>query len=303
MKSIIGIPRGLLYYRYSVLWKTFFDVLEVPYIVSESSNHETLEKGKNLAIDETCLSLKLFLGQVEQLKDKCDILFIPRIYSLRKNEQVCTNFNALYDLIHTIFPDKKILNYNVDVERHHSEKKAFILLGKELGFSYFESNNAYHIAKEKEKLWLEKLAKSGMKKLKSKKKKVLLLGHTYNILDPLIGGVVTRYLKTNDIEIIYANEIGRNIIDSEAKRISKSVHWTMNKELLGAFSYYKDKVDGTILISAFPCGPDSLTNEMILRKKENSKVLLLTFEEVNSNIAIITRLESFVDMLKGGIHL
>ena len=77
MKSIIGIPKGLLYYRYSVLWKTFFDVLEVPYIVSESSNHETLEKGKNLAIDETCLSLKLFLGQVEQLKDKCDILFIP----------------------------------------------------------------------------------------------------------------------------------------------------------------------------------------------------------------------------------
>ena len=142
-----------------------------------------------------------------------------------------------------------------------------------------------------------------MKKVKSNKKKVLLLGHTYNILDPLIGGVVTRYLKANDIEIIYANEIDRNIIDSEAKRISKSVHWTMNKELLGAFSYYKDKVDGTILISAFPCGPDSLTNEMILRKKENSKVLLLTFEEVNSDIAIITRLESFVDMLKGGIHL
>ena len=63
----------------------------------------------------------------------------------------------------------------------------------------------------------------------------MLLGHTYNILDSLVGGVVTRYLKDNDIEIIYANEIDRNIIDNEAKRISKSVHWTMNKELLGAF--------------------------------------------------------------------
>ncbi len=66
----------------------------------------------------------------------------------------------------------------------------------------------------------------------------------------------------------------------------------MNKELLGAFSYYKDKVDGTILISAFPCGPDSLTNEMILRKKGIVKYLLLTFEEINSDTAIITRLES-----------
>ena len=42
---------------------------------------------------------------------------------------------------------------------------------------------------------------------------------------------------------------------------------------------------------------------MILRKREIVKVLLLTFEEINSDTAIITRLESFIDMLKGGIHL
>ena len=151
--------------------------------------------------------------------------------------------------------------------------------------------------------YVDKLKKSGLEKLKSKKKKVLLLGHSYNLLDSLIGGSVTKYLKENDIEIIYSHEIDRNIIEDECKRISKTVHWTMNKELLGAFSYYKDKVDGIILITAFPCGPDSLTNEMIIRKKGNSKVLLLTFEEINSDIAIITRLESFIDMLKGGIHL
>ena len=76
----------------------------------------------------------------------------------------------------------------------------------------------------------------------------------------------------------------------------------MNKELLASFMYYKDKINGTIIITAFPCGPDSLTNEMILRKKGKSKVLLLTFEDLSSDIAIITRLESFIDMIKGGIH-
>lgn len=298
----IGIPRGFLYYRYGILWKSFFDVLEIPYIVSDNTTYKTLERGKNIALDEACLSMKIFLGQIDEIKDKCDTIFIPRIYSLKKNEQVCTNFNALYDLVRVLF-NKKILNYNVDVEHHNSEKKAFILLGKELGFSYFESNNAYLIAKEKEELYLDKLKKSGLEKLRSKKKKVLLLGHSYNLLDSLIGGSVTKYLKENDIEIIYSHEIDRNIIEDECKRISKTIHWTMNKELLGAFSYYKDKVDGIILISAFPCGPDSLTNEMIIRKKGNSKVLLLTFEEINSDIAIITRLESFIDMLKGGIHL
>ena len=33
----IGIPRGFLYYRYGILWKSFFDVLEIPYIVSDNT--------------------------------------------------------------------------------------------------------------------------------------------------------------------------------------------------------------------------------------------------------------------------
>lgn len=54
----------------------------------------------------------------------------------------------------------------------------------------------------------------------------------------------------------------------------------MNKELLGAFSYYKDKVDGIILITAFPCGPDSLTNEMIIRKKVIVKYFYLLLKRL-----------------------
>ena len=90
-------------------------------------------------------------------------------------------------------------------------------------------------------------------------------------------------------------------VNEYAKKISPKVHWTMNKELLASFMYYKDKVDGIILVTAFPCGPDSLTNEMILRKKGKSKVLLLTFEELSSDTALITRLESFLDMIKGSV--
>ena len=41
----IGIPRGFLYYRYGILWKSFFDVLEIPYIVSDNTTYKTLERG------------------------------------------------------------------------------------------------------------------------------------------------------------------------------------------------------------------------------------------------------------------
>ena len=56
----------------------------------------------------------------------------------------------------------------------------------------------------------------------------------------------------------------------------------MNKELVASFNHFKDRVNGTIILSAFPCGPDSLSNEMIIRKRKNHPTLLLTFEDLKS---------------------
>ena len=302
MKTV-GIPRGLLYYYYDTLWKAFFDCLQVPYIISKKSNLNLLRKGQEKAVDEACLALKLYLGHIEDIKDQCDYILIPRIFSLEKQEQVCTNFNCLYDLIHTLYPNIQILNYNIDVKRHHYEKNAFLKLCKELGFSLLESNRAYQLAKEIEQNHQKQLAKRGQEKLNSTKTKILLVGHPYNIHDALIGQRIITYLQQQNIEIIYSYEISPELVDIYIQKISPKVHWTPSKTLLAAFAYYKDKVDGTIIISSFPCGPDSLTNEMMLRKRQQAKVLLLTFEDVNSDVAIITRLESFLDMLKGGIHL
>lgn len=300
---VIGLPKGLLYYHYQVLWKAFFDALEVPYVTSENSNLEILEMGKRKCVDEACLSLKLYIGHVESLHDKCDYILIPRIFSLVKTEQVCTNFNCLYDLVHNLYPELTILNYNIDVKRHHSEKSAFLKIGKELGFSIIETLHAYQKAKEVASVYQQQLVTSGEKKLHADTIKILLLGHPYNLFDPLVGGRISSYLEERGITLIYSNEMPKDKVDIYVKKISPKVHWTMNKELLAAFVYFKPQVDGVILISAFPCGPDSLTNEMMLRKRGDSKVLLLTFEDLSSDVAILTRLESFLDMLKGGIHL
>jgi len=297
--NTIGIPKGLLFYKYEHLWKSFFNNLNVKYIISDNTTPETLYKGKNKSIDEACLSLKIYIGHIEQLKDKCDCLFIPRIYSLEKKNQVCTNFNCLYDLIKNLYPNLKIIHYNIDITKHKDEKKAFIYLGKQLGFNRKQTIHAYKLAKiEEEKKYLECQDKL-QKKLQSPNQKILLIGHPYNIKDNVVGKTIINFFKKYSIDIIYSYETPKELINEYCNKISSKVHWTMNKELLASFSYFKDKVDGTIIISAFPCGPDSLTNEMIIRKKDNHKTLLFTFEDLNSDIAIITRLESFIDMLQG----
>ena len=104
----------MLYYNDKDLWIEFFKNLGIDVIISPNTNKKIVDSGTKLAPSEACLSLKIYLGHIIELKDKCDYILIPRLYSLKKNEQVCTNFNALYDLVNNLF-DVNILNYNVDI--------------------------------------------------------------------------------------------------------------------------------------------------------------------------------------------
>ena len=299
----IGLPKALLYHYYAPLWKAFFDELGVDYIVSSDTTIKTLIVGKEKSIDEACLSLKIYLGHIEELKEKCDYILVPRIFSLVKSEQACTNFNALYDLVRNTFKDIKILNYNIDVKHHKYEKSAFLKIGKDLGFSILESARAYNKAKEIENNYYKNEEKNAKDILKTNKTKILLLGHPYILKDNLIGKSIVNYLLNNNISVVYSYQVPRELIDFNCNKISTKIHFTMNKEQIAAFNYFKDKVNGTIILTAFPCGPDSLSNEMIIRKRKKHPTLLLTFEDLTNNTAVITRLESFLDMLKGGIHL
>ena len=84
----IGLPKALLYYYYAPLWKAFFNELNVDIIESNDTTAKTLILGKEKSIDESCLALKIYLGHIEELKDKCDYILVPRIYSITKSEQV-----------------------------------------------------------------------------------------------------------------------------------------------------------------------------------------------------------------------
>ena len=273
----IGLPKALLYHYYSHLWKAFFDELKVNYIESNDTTIKTLILGKEKSIDESCLALKIYLGHIAELKDKCDCILVPRIYSLVKTEQVCTNFNCLYDLVRNTFPDIKILNYNIDLKHHQSEKNAFLKIGKELGFSIIESASAYSKAKKIENNYYKNEEKKAKETLKSNKTKILLLGHPYILKDNLIGKNIINYLEKNNISLIYSYQMPKDLIEFNCNKISQKIHFTMNKKEIAAFNYFKDKVDGTIILTAFPCGPDSLANEMIIRKKKQTSHSFINF--------------------------
>ena len=59
----------------------------------------------------------------------------------------------------------------------------------------------------------------------------------------------------------------------------------------------KEKIDGILFLTTFPCGIDSLVTELVLRKIDKP-YLNLVIDDLDSMSGIETRLESFVDIIE-----
>lgn len=295
MKNIkIGLVNGLLYYDYKYLIDTFLNELNIPYVISKNTNKQTLEDGKNLLIDESCLAMKIYFGHLKYLLDKSDYILVIRCPSIRKNEMMCTNFYALYDLANNLFKDK-IIELNIDVKNNITLEKAFINLGKRLGFNKKDSFKAFKKAYDFYLSKKEEDYQNQLQILQQDCKKILLVGHSYNLDDNFISGDIKKIIKENNIQVITTNSYNE-LNSKNYQTISKSIYWSKNIDILNALSKYKDYVNGIILISTFPCGPDSLVNEMIMRKIK-LPILNLIIDEGNDNGGITTRVESFIDII------
>ena len=293
----VGIPRSLFYYYYGELWKDFLDSLNIPYVISPKTNKEIMNRGMNIAGDEMCLSLKNYLGHIDFLKDKCDYILTPRISNFKNDNQTCTNFWAVYDIVNNLF-QVKILNYNIDLEKRQTLKKGLYKIGKALKKSKFQIKKAYKYAIIKEKKRIKKNHLININKLKQKRLKVLIVGHPYNLYDDMIGHDIIKYLIDNNVELIYSDKYDPNITSPLSKKISKDLYFKYSKDNLGAIVYSEKYINGIIFISSFPCAPDSLANELAMRKIKKP-YLNLVIDDSTSFAGLETRLESFLDMLGG----
>ncbi|WP_089609750.1 acyl-CoA dehydratase activase-related protein [Dehalobacterium formicoaceticum] len=296
----IGIPKGLLYYRYSYLWKTFFDELDIDYIISPDTNKAIMDKGLGYAIDEACLSSKIYLGHVEYLIGKCDYILVPRISNYGSEGTVCTKFQAIYDIVQNTFRDRgiKLLHYNIDYKNLEIEMNAFLKMGKFLGKRKSAAMRAYYLAKQAEKTARIMDEKHQEQLLNEDKIKILLFAHDYNIFDKHIGKPIIDYLNEMGAVPIIGDLADKKSALAKSVEISDTLPWKYSKELVGSIALYRERVDGIILISSFNCGPDSLVNEIIIRRVKNKPILNLTVDGQEGSAGMETRLESFLDIIK-----
>ncbi|NLY75017.1 MAG: hypothetical protein GX075_06905, partial [Firmicutes bacterium] len=100
----IGIPRALLYFWYGHLWERFWSECGWEAQVSPPTDHRIMKSGVNVAIDELCLPVKVFLGHVQFLAPRVDRIFIPHLIKVERDAFICPKFMGLPDLVRHALP-------------------------------------------------------------------------------------------------------------------------------------------------------------------------------------------------------
>ena len=272
-KYKIGIPNLFLCYEEGKIIKKFLEVLNFEVIVLKN---EIIEYKENI-----CYQLNEFLANINSLKDMCNYIINIKFDSIATKERGCSNFFASYDLINNTY-DNNVLNIVIDNKNMRTLYKELIKVfsrfnidKKELKKAYF--NARIKIAKERKK---EIIDNNNI--IYEEGKKILILGHSYNIANEKIMNRIKSKLNSN-YNLILCDKFDREKVKLYSKNISIKTESKYIKESLGVIEMIKNNIDGIILISSDMCIFDNMLDEYI-KKKYNIKYINLIIKNEFVNL-------------------
>ena len=318
----IGIPSTLLYYIYYPMWQAFFDEIGLQVVTSGSTNKNILDSGIREALADACVPLKLFFGHVMEIKDKVDYLYIPRVVCLNQKTIFCPKFLGLPDMIrHSVENVPPIIDVRIDTRQSRfAVLKSFLEVGKYFGVEKMTVYRAYWKAKRVFKRYMRLLKKgcnpteameilknpgaSRPCKLPDSNLRFAVLGYPYAVYDSFISANMLEKLKRLGVSVLTIENIPPFLLALQKNcDLPKRLFWTFSDMALKAahFIFKQGRVDGVLHITAFGCGPDSMTNRFIefeAKKHHNIPFMTLMIDEHTGEAGMNTRLEAFVDMVR-----
>lgn len=312
----IGVPRALLYYMYYPILHRFLTELGCDVVLSPPTNERILNLGSRATVDEVCAPVKIAFGHVLALSEQVDFVLLPRFVSVEPRAYICPKLMGLPDMVkHSGLKLPSLLAPDIDLSKGRgSISKALSEVRRVLGRGLWPVARAfYRSLSENDKI--ERRLLTGMtpeeafhgttrRRKPGARMKVAVLGHPYNVYDPVLSMNLISQLRNNDIDVITAEMLTPEKINAGLDGLPKELFWTLSKKVLGAGLYfikYPGEVDGIIVMSSFGCGLESLIADMLERhaRRREFPFMLLTVDEHSGEAGIVTRVEAYIDMVEG----
>lgn len=304
----VGIPRGLMYYDYSVLWEKFFEFLDLIPVVSGPTNKLVIDQGSRLVSDEACLPLKVYLGQVAGLcEEKLDYIFVPRMVSIERKAYTCPKIIGLPDMVEAgKLRLPLLLKPTLNMSARESHQVFLKEVAKDLELDYASVREAWRKAsalQEARNLQsVDYTRQGGFAGKSADDLTILLIGHNYNIYDSFLNLDLVKKLRQMGCRVILPEQFPRQVCQDALQHLPKQLFWSYGRILLGAAMLFSGLpvLKGAIIITSFGCGIDSFIGNMVMRHLARGKIplLYLTLDEHTGEAGLITRIEAFIDMIR-----
>lgn len=311
----IGIPRALMvFYQQFPFWHTFFEELGFRVVISRESDKALISKSIEVMTTETCLPVELMHGHVIDLIEKgVDYIFLPFIVNAKFKEGNKT-FNCNCPWIQTYpFMVRAALKGKIDESR---------LLMPTLHFRFFERalvkemttyfNDKFDLSKDSIKAAIYKadgvqvafeknLVEYGrdvLKNIPENCRPVVLLGRPYNGTDAHLNLALVEKLITQNVMPIPIDML--DLTPYNIFEHYRNMYWPNGQKIIAAAQHVA-RTDGlyAVYLSNFRCGPDSFIWHYVTEELKNKPFLHLEVDEHSADAGMVTRIEAFLDSLKG----
>jgi len=319
----IGIPRGLLYYRYVPLWQTFFQELGCEVVFSTPTTEQMVNQGASIAVSDLCLPIKAYFGHILSLRDRVDLLFVPRYISIEEDAYMCPKFLGLPDMVaNTMQPLPPLIDYPINYKggKKMTEPRFYEKVGKSFSRDSRRVRQAYQKGLERqgnfrylqqkglsfeEALDLSMSSSKGpgtTREVNTAQPTIGLVGRPYYLNDPFLNKGIAEKVMTRGYTIMTTESLTETEVNRQISKLSKRVYWSFGKEMVGSALHFAgdSEVRGIINLASFGCGQDSFNSEIVsyhVKRMGTTPLLSLIFDEHWSDGGLITRLEAFLDVI------
>ncbi|MFW6149968.1 MAG: acyl-CoA dehydratase activase [Chloroflexota bacterium] len=305
----VGLPRALLVYDFAPLLIGFLNALGARCVLTSQSTGDIIAKAVELSYTDSCFPLKLLHGHAASLGDVDYVLYPSAIRLAHKEGEenqkyACPLVQAApYIIRQCVDLEDKLLTPTIDLSRGTEDVIANLAdAAAAMGFSRRQGRRAARAgigAQRQFEADQEEVGKRVLDDLRrSEKLGVVLFARSYMSQDAGANLGVAEKLAQLGVVPIPIDFLPLKSVDP--KRYSDRPYWYYeNKYISAAEITARDPRLFGLALTNFGCGPNSFMLPMVEDMMGDKPLGQLEIDEHAAEAGIVTRLEAFVDTIKG----
>lgn len=314
-KTVVGIPMALLTYDLAPMLSGFLNALETEVRYSSPTNKEIIGKSLEYAYTESCFPVKLLHGHVAELLERgTEFILIPNAIRMSRKDgeedqrYSCPLVQAAPYIIRSIFGlGDRLLDPVIDLSRGDDLTiHSFATIGQRLGFDRRKSETAARMSLIRQRVYESKIQDEGNRLLDQLADNtsdigVVLLARAYNAQDDGANLGLVRELNRLGVVPIPMDFLPLERVN--VKEITDRPYWNYERKILAASKLVaKNPQLFGLFLSNFGCGPNSFIENIVGDIMGGKPLGHIEIDEHAAEAGYITRLEAFVDTIKGYRH-